>query len=1005
MNAVKNTVALLLLFTLAACGGSSSGGFDNGGAARLTVTPVQSSIEAAAFECTPNVQVNVSVEQADGSAVADGTTVNLSSSNTDLASVETDSAQTSGGTAQFRVFSGVETGSVTLTGSSQNPSGAGTVTGTATLQVSESSCEPPPTAVLEISGSASIPTNTAEVPPFLGSPYVNELTVRYTDPDGNAGEVEGGQISVAVSPVSLGAFSTLDDPTTDENEFELLVGSGPVNMTAGVATLFIHSADRPGTLTVSVTAQDASSGERFSEDFVLEIEDGGADFLPGDLSFGIGPDPVYVQGSDGPTTKSLSVTVTDSGGNPVPNPEADGVAFNNVQLKLDAPDGSGARLTGTGAEGSVNGTEIAVRTVNGVANFSLNAGSETGNHRITATVDRADNNVDNEIQDDLSAQRSINVGDGRLFALRLVSPSTNALLINPIAAEFETDVEPQVDPDTGISIPPNPDGTYSYTVTVIATDRQGNPPLPGQPVAFGKVDSPLTPSNPPLYVFSGPDGDPEEGGLLFTVDDPDEGLLTDPDRPDEAVESGDTLILFGKSVPGNREHEAVRSVASVVDSQSLTVTEPFNSNNPSGELVDDGAVIPWVVGRSQVGFIDGNLVLDERGRGSVRLTYPVSAVGQPVVLWTQGEQSGSAGVKTVADAQPVTFPAVTPLTLTAVPSNVRGNSDATVRLCVVDGLGTPLNGFFPRADLGGGDIGAELDGAPLPANTAAATGSAGPGCVDTVLSTTGMVPQGDSATVVFSISDAVAEVEVVPPGVARLTVRPSTVTDTIPGTFIRSLTLTLLDGDDQPIPGVGLTGTCNADGGILDIETVPGITDGNGRTSASVLVGLSGCASSLDDETFPRVGQCEFTTSSGSPTGLFTGVGVDLRSFQSFLSPPPPDPACPPLEDDGEFQLVVDVRAPRDAVSRILSSPEGISCGKSEGALLEDGTLELIESLDCISSFTDSSVLLQAPVGTSPTWSGDCRRVPVSSEEDTERFASVNFDETGTPAICVVDFN
>ncbi|TVS12682.1 MAG: hypothetical protein EA419_03870, partial [Wenzhouxiangella sp.] len=363
--------------------------------------------------------------------------------------------------------------------------------------------------------------------------------MRYKGPDGNAGEVEGGQVAVAVSPVSRGAFSTLDDPATDENEFEALLGSGPVNMTAGVTTLFIHSFDRPGPLTVSVTAQDANSGERFSEDFVIEVEDGGADFLPADLSFGIRPDPVYVQGSGGPTTKSLTVTVTDSGGNPVPNPEADGIGFNNLRLELDAPAGSGARLTGTGTEGSVSGTEIKVRTVNGVANFTLNAGTETGSHRITAKVDRADNNVDNDIQDGLSAETSINVGDGRLFALRLVSPVDDGIVVNPAVANFQTDVEQQLDPDTGEPVPPGPDGTYSYRVTVIATDRQGNPPLSGQPVSFGKVDSPVSAGNPAMFVFSGPDGDPEEGGLLFTVEDPADGFLNDPTGPSEVVEAGD----------------------------------------------------------------------------------------------------------------------------------------------------------------------------------------------------------------------------------------------------------------------------------------------------------------------------------------------------------------------------------------------------------------------------------------------------------------------------------
>ena len=976
---------------------------------KLEVVPLATSVEANPQGFVPRpaapytVQVNVEFQRSNGQPVSDGTTVRLASGSaavgvvSPLATPEaaggTAEATTVGGTASFWFTSGSQLGLVSLTASADNPEEEGLVTAAATIEVVEALDQ---TGRLEISGSSTMPTNRAEVPIFLGSPYINELAVRYRGPDGTAGQVAGGAISVAVSPVSRGAFSTLDDPATDENEFLILVGSGPVAMNAGVATIFVHSFDRPGPLVVSVSAVDAETGERFSADFVIQVEDGAADFLPADISFGVSADPVYTQGSGGPTTKQLTLSVLDSGGNPVPNPESNGTAFNNVRLQLEAPAGSGARLTGTGANGSVSGTDINVRTVNGIANFALNAGTETGSHRIIATVDRADNNVDNDFQDALTAQTSINVGDGRLFALRLVSPVVNSILVNPVAAQFQTDIEPQIDQNTGLAIPPNPDGTYSYTVTVIATDRQGNPPLPGQPVVFGKVDSPLTRSNPAFFVFSGTDGDPEEGGLLFTVADPAEGFLNDPTRPDEAVEPGDTLILFGKSVPGNREHEAVRTVASVIDDRSLTVTESFNPNNQTGQVVDDGPVIPWVIGRSQVGFIDGNLTLDDRGRGSVRLTYPASAVGQPVVLWTQGSRFESAGAKTVADAQPVVFPGVSPLTLTATPSNVRGNGDATIRLCLVDGLGSPLNGFFPRGELSSGEITASLDGSSLPTTTAQATGSALAGCVDTVLSTTGMVPQGNSATVVFSIGGAVAEVEVVPPGVARLTVQPSTVTDTVPGTFITQLTLTLRDGNDRPIPGVGLTGSCNTSGGILEIETLPGITDQNGRTTARVLVGMSGCASSLEDDTFPRVGQCEFTTSSGSPVALFSAVGVDLRSFQNFLSPPPPAAFCPPLADDGEFQLIVDVRAPPgDDNSRVLSSPVGIDCGtfRPTPATTEEAT-------DCISSFTASPVLLQAPVGTSPQWTGDCVAVP-----DTQRFASVDFGASGSPAVCVVEFN
>src|SRR5690625_5147195 len=121
-----------------------------------------------------------------------------------------------------------------------------------------------------------MPANKDGVDPFLGSPFVNELTINYRKPDGSPGLVEDDVVQVAVSPVNYGAFSTLDDPSTVENEFFQLIGSGPVVMQAGVATVFIHSFDRAGTLKVSAIAVDEESGEEFrSEEHTSELQSRG----------------------------------------------------------------------------------------------------------------------------------------------------------------------------------------------------------------------------------------------------------------------------------------------------------------------------------------------------------------------------------------------------------------------------------------------------------------------------------------------------------------------------------------------------------------------------------------------------------------------------------------------------------------------------------------------------------------------------------------------------------
>jgi hypothetical protein len=614
-----------------------------------------------------------------------------------------------------------------------------------------------------------------------------------------------------------------------------------------------------------------------------------------------------------------------------------------------------------------------------------------GPHTITATADRADNNVDNDVQDALSATTTLNVGDGQLFALRMVSPILNAIRVNPTTTTVETSFEPVVDPITGAFIPPNPDGTYSFTVTVIGTDRAGNPPLPGQAIDFGKIDSPTSGTIPPFFVFSGSQGDPEEGGALFVAQDAGEGFGDDATRPDEAVEPGDALATFGKLVPGNREHEAARVVASVIDDQTVTVESPFNPNNSIGQSVDDGAVIPWVIGRSMVGSIDPGFVLDETGRGSVRLTYPINSLGSPLVLWAQGDRLESQSTKTVADVNPIVFPGVAPLLLTAEPSVIPGNATVPVRLCVTDGLRAPINNVFVSGAITEGTATGTMDGFPMPASTADATGVNGTGCVVTVVTTTGMVPEGDSSTITFSVDEATAEVEVAPPGSARLIVSPSQVTDNTASGFTRTISLELLNAAGEPISGVGIVGSCDGGDGTLEISQSPGVTDSDGQTTASVFISMAGCGDSIGDDSFPRVGQCEFTTDSGVPVGVFTAIGIDLRPGQTFVSPAPPSTICPPLGEDPVQRTlsvqVVDNRPDPQPSSLVTSFPGDISCSAGNaGTCSTDIDENVVE------------VTLQAPSGTTPTWIGDCSSpdnnnfafVTTSAEQDY--FCTVQFD-------------
>jgi hypothetical protein len=904
MKAFRIFAVSAAALVLAACGGSSSDSFGEGGSATMSISAETTSVPAKGQYFRPNpamdytVQVNVQFRNSNNRPVPDGTSVTLSSSSSGRGVVapiddpESYGGQatstTNGGVASFWFVSGSNQGEVTLTASGTAPSG-----GQASASLRLTVIEPSDGAArLSIEGPSSIPANKAGASSFLGSPYVSEYRIRYLGPDGEPGivrldEDDRHTAQVTIFPSSSALFSVIEDPfDPDFGGFNLLWSTGPVLVQGGQGTVFVHSRSAPGTVTLSAAALDIdeSDDEIYSAEITIDIIDHSADFLPAQLDFGISPNPVYIQGSGGATSKSLSVDVRDSGGNSVPDPEGDGHQYNNVLLRLEAPENSGARLVGTGADGTVSGSEIRVRTLNGVANFALNAGTRTGSHKIIATVDRADNNVDNELTDPLTAETTVQVGDGRLFSLEMVSPSVNAILVNRAVNGIESSEEFEIDPETGIAIPPDPDGTYSLTMTVQGVDQVGNPVLPGTTVNFGKIDAPLTETNPSFFVFSGGDGNPAEGGDLFSVLNPEVGFLDDPNAVDDSVEVGDTVALFGKSVPGNREHEAVRRVANVIDNRTVRVSEAFNPNNQSGNIVDDGYVIPWVIGRAQMGVIDESATLGQNGRATVQLTYPIHAVGRPAVVWAQGNRVESAQTKTVADVNAIRLPAIAPLQLTATPSTIPGNATSNVRLCLTDGLGSPVNQVAVSGAIISGPGVGSLDGEAMPTVTGDATGADGPGCVVTEVEISNMLAEGESATILFSVGEAVAEVTVAAPAAGMLMVNPSSRNDLSPQPVSVGLTLTLLSGSGDPVSGVQLVGGCDGGGGSLTISNGPGVTNEDGVTNATVVMDMSECGDG-SGEGFPRTGVCEFTTGSGAPVGTFTATGFDLST--SGVSPNP----------------------------------------------------------------------------------------------------------------------
>jgi hypothetical protein len=876
MNALNRLLLMVLAAAvLTACGGGGGSGNDSG--FNPPGVSVNVALSAGTVGVLSTADITVTVTQAGGAPVPNGTQVQATVTPSSLGQVSTGTnapantaqATTSGGQASFRFHSGNTPGTASITVSVQDPTTPGrTVSRSVSIVVSGLSTDQRLTLQAT---RTTLPANTFNVLPFVGSPYMAEVTVTWRRANGQL--VESGTINASVNPVgATGGFSRLDDPATTENEFEIRLAQGQVNVVAGKATLFFHSINAPGSSTLTITATDPDNGESLTASQVFTIN-AVAPNLPAQLLLSSPDVPVYVQGAGGNTTLQLEVDVRDAAGGLVPDPVAGNTAFNNVRLEIigDGP-AFGERLTGINAQGqSVSGTTISVRTVNGIAGAVFQSGTRIGTTTVRATVDRADNNVDNGLQDPLTANRAITVSDGRLFALTLTSPQQRAIfpgiIVDPLADEATS-------PTPGFQPPADApyDGTYSLTVSVVATDRGGNPVLPGTSIGFGLIDEPQ--SNFPYpgsgdFSISGLDGNPLESGFIFSA--PTGAFQT----AGGGAGPNDTLVIFGKGVVGNADHESARTVQ-VVDGQTqLRVTQRFNPNDTTGASVDSGPVLPYIVGRARDGNIASVAVTDSRGVATTRMNYPVSMLGKRVVIWAQGTgvPTATGAQRTVADVAVTGFPGIAPATLTASPGTIPGNTTAEVLLCVIDALGSPIRGVFVGYAFAGLESGVgSVDGQGAAGTVANATGV--DGCTVASVTTSGLLA-GGTPSVVFTAGDSQATVSIVV-GAQILQAIPSSFRG---GTGARLITLRLLSANGSPVAGVQLFGTCQASGGSLGIISGPGTTNANGETQVFVNMDLDGQGSFGS-------GTCTFTTATGAPSAVVTFTGIDICTLG--FSPPPP---------------------------------------------------------------------------------------------------------------------
>jgi hypothetical protein len=831
--------------------------------------------------------------------------------------------------------------------------------------------QPTPSGTLTITATATeLPLNRDDVGPFFGSPFMSELDITWRRANGDL--ISGQEIAVAITPVTVASFSTLDDPATpvqldtqgnylSGNEFLDQLGSGPVDVTGGHATIFVHSSSTAGVATVTVTARDTTSNTTISRTFPITVNNI-ASSLPASLAVDATPNRVYIQETGGPNTTIVTAVVRDGGGQFVPNPGSGNTSFNNVQF--DVVNGANyGTLSALGAGGSSTGPSVKTRTVQGVASASFRAGTIQGPVQIRATVDRSDNNVDNGITDPLVSTESVVVSDGKLFSLAITSPTEEAITTGTITG--------------GVG----PNGTYSLVVSALATDRQGNPVPAGTSIRFGAIDAPAVGfpvDGPGRLVIAGNDGDPQEAGTLFTsLTGCFTGFIRPIDLPrcsstgpGERPGPGDTLLVFGDLVPGNRDLESARTVTTINTATSLNVSVPFNRNDDSGNIVNSGPILPYVIGRA----VDANIrdsgtfnggtlgITNADGVATAVLNYPNNRLGKLVYLYAQGDGVGAAGaIKKVTDIGTYVFPGIAPGELTANPEEVSGNTSAAVTVCVIDALGAPLQGLAINFAFSGLNPGGQGFVDDIPSSGVVVRRTGANGCTVAAVRTLGISTAGggtgtNTPRVVFSVGGLSDEVEITASGEGSLTASPSSFRGS-GGT----ITLTLRDSSGNPVPGVNINTQCSGD---VSVQTPAGVTNAQGQTTALIN------GDNLNGFGDPGEGECIFTAASGEETTV-TFTGIDL--CETTVSPPPPPGLCGTTTTP--IQLTVNVTpgaGPPACGLTVASNPAGIACSAPAGG----------GSVTCNSSFDQGTAvqLTAVPTGVAclaapsrtVTFSGGC---------------------------------
>lgn len=278
--------------------------------------------------------------------------------------------------------------------------------------------------------------------PSLSSPYATALYVqafreRTKDPIPGGLEVFACNV---LPGIESGALYYFDGDDEHEEKVKVTINGVEVEITvplafrsivlganAGGASFHFVSSDKAGTVTIRCSATDPVSREQAFAEITLSIG-GGPTGLPAqirvskvdrnDRSTGW----LFPQGLNDPTMLRVQAELLDERGQAVTDPSSD-----NLRARIVGPVTTTGYLQSGAAVGMRN-QYVTARSINGLAEFSINSGSNAEILLVEIETDRADNNVTNGVSARVSNYVTVPV----LFA----NPSGLPLVLDPATLDF-----------------------------------------------------------------------------------------------------------------------------------------------------------------------------------------------------------------------------------------------------------------------------------------------------------------------------------------------------------------------------------------------------------------------------------------------------------------------------------------------------------------------------------------------------------------------------------------